>query len=158
MWNRIRDVATFVIASLFLVASPATTFRCDHLQRAVYNYKFSRKNVPTFPTSHPIEFQVKFNNLAWLSEATNNSKAIHPTDGAFTLTQMFLIGLNKSLMGERLPGVCVGVCVYVPCLWCVCGCLCTHTSTHSHMIVRLTMRELSGVHTRCAVIKKKYLS
>lgn len=155
MWNRNRDFATFVIASLFLVASPGTTSRCAHLQRTVYNCKFSRKNVSTFPISHPIEFQVKFNNLAWFSEATNNPKAIYPTDGAFTLTQMFLIGLNKSLMGERLPGVCVGVCVYVPCLCCVCGCVCTHTSTHSHMLVRLTMRELSGVHTRCAVIKKK---
>lgn len=155
MWNRNRDFATFVIASLFLVASPGTTSRCAHLQRTVYNCKFSRKNVHTFPISHPIEFQVKFNNLAWLFEATNNPKAIYPTDGAFTLTQMFLIGLNKSLMGERLPGVCVGVCVYVPCLCCVCGCVCTHTSIHSHMLVRLTMRELSGVHTRCAVIKKK---
>lgn len=116
---------------------------------SVCNEKLPRKNVPTVPTSHPIEFQIEFNNLSWFSKAMEHRQS--------TLLRELLNYTNVSnwywqVANGRKPAWwgCVGV--YVPRLNCVCGWVCIRTSTHSHMLARL-MLCVCLEFTRSAVIQ-----
>lgn len=86
-------------------------------QMAVCNSKLSRKNVPTLPASHPIEFQVKFNDLPWFSEAVEHRQSALPRELA---NYTNVSNWHGQVANGRRPaqGVCGCVCAMLMlCMW-----------------------------------------